>query len=147
MATAAEQVKDILPRIESGERRHVDRTTLEQELDWFMSLANEARRDFETAKLQYRTLQRRESKLLADNDGAKLAACLRMKDQTNPLTDKPFSGSAAQDYCCIDPAYAEHLTRLRDIVFEKDAALSDAVSAKIRAQTAVAAVRAICGWA
>ena len=118
----------------------------EDEISHFIALANGDRRAFEDAKRRFRELERRESELRDTCDEAKMQACLRMKDQINPLTDKPFSGSAAQDYCAIDPAYAKHLTELRDVVFEKDAALTEAQSAKIRAKTAIAALKAIGGW-
>lgn len=126
------------------ERRHIDRTThvttQQQEMDHFMALANEARRDYEDAAREFRDLRHREEELEADRPGVEAAVKAQLMAESAGLAATP-----AEKLARNHPTYLAHLLLQRETVRLKDDARTRMVSAVLRCKTSIAALKGIGG--
>ncbi len=140
MTTKPELVKEVLPRVDGVDRRAIPRDrsiTPEMEMEFFCAQANEARRDYEDAKTEFRVLQHEESRLEAER------YVLAEKIKQRLMGDTGIAATNAEKMVKIDPEYLNHLKLQRDVVSLKDNALTRAISAQMRQETSVAAFKAI----
>ena len=139
-----ELVKEVLPRVEGVDRRAIPRDhsiTPQMELDFFIAQANEARRNYEDAKAEFRAFQHEEAKLEAERP-VKLA---EIKIKYMDGSRGTLAATPAEHQAKCDSEYLNHLALQRDVVRFKDDALTRAISAQMRQDTAVAAFKAIAG--
>ena len=142
-ASKPEKVGEILPHVPGVDRREIPRdhsVTKEQELDHFIALANEARRDYEDAGAEYAKYVTLEAEKEAYRPEALHEATLRI------MAEQKVAATNAEKLARIDAGYLDHLEDQRNTVALKNAACTRMHSAKLRAETAVAAVKAIGGW-
>jgi hypothetical protein len=120
--------------------------TKQELIDSYISEATEARKEYERAGGLYAGLVFVEAKLNTDKTDKWLEAIQRIMQTENPLTGKQHSGSSAKDVIETDQAYREHLELLRVTVRDKDHCHVRMESARMRAYTALAAVKALAGF-
>jgi hypothetical protein len=114
--------------------------TKEQEIDHFIALANEARRDYESFAREYRELAALESELEADRH------TLRERIKVDMMAENPsLSATSAEKLVHSAPDYLSHLREQRETVRQKDDARTRMVSAVLRCKTAIAALKALGG--
>lgn len=126
------------------ERRHIDRTThvttQQQEMDHFMALANEARRDYEDAAREYRGLVDREGELEAERP----VILAGIKAELMAL-NSGLAATNAEKQAHIEDRYLLHLSVQRGTVRQKDDARTRMVSAVLRCKTSIAALKNVAG--
>lgn len=99
--------------------------------------------DYERLGRGYAELAAREFDLEAGRAIEKDAAIRRIMEQPNPLnSDKPHSATSAEKIVEADPEYAAYIGRIRDTVREKNHAYTAMTGARLRAELAIAALRA-----
>lgn len=136
-SSAPEKVAAIL------ERRHLDRggsgITREMELNHFIALANEARRSYEDAAAEYARYVTQEGEMEANRHFVKYEATCRI------MEDQKVSATKAEEMARSDAMYLDHLEAQRGIVAKKNAACTRMVSARLRCETSIAAMKALSG--
>ena len=141
MATP-ERISQILPQVDA-DRRAVSRDhsiTREMELDHFIALANEARRDMEDAAKEYRTYAEEEGRLEAERP-VKLEELKQLL-----MTESPsLAATNAERLARCHPEYLQYQAEQRNVVRIKDDYRTRMDSAKLRAKTAIAALKALAG--
>jgi hypothetical protein len=103
---------------------------------------------YEEAGKRYAKLCQQEMEFEADRASQKQAAALRLIQIVNPLsgeTQKPYSATAAMDMAALDHEYRGHLKLQADVVLLKGEQRTVMESAKLRAQLALAMLRAEAG--
>jgi hypothetical protein len=117
----------------------VEHTKQEQIENW-ISEAVASRQAYEQAGQMYAALCQRESELEA------IRPCLHADVKKRLMDNEPsLAATPADKRVAIDSAYLKHLALQRDVVREKMDAQTRMVSAHLRTETALAAVRSIAG--
>jgi hypothetical protein len=104
--------------------------------------ATEAITAYEDAALTYAEFARRELQLEADRPGKKWGAVARLMQEENPFTHRPHSASSAESMAELDPLYRAELALQHDVVLRKNQSFAYATSARLRAELAIASLRA-----
>lgn len=115
--------------------------------------ALEARKEYDRTAGLYAGLVFVEAKLEAERALVKLEAIKRLMGQENPVGKpdangiRPYhSASSAEAVAVLDDTYAAHLKLQRETVRDKDHAHSRLVSAKMRVDISLAAVKSLGGF-
>lgn len=99
--------------------------------------------DYERLGREYADLAAQEFDLEAGRAIEKDHAVRRIMEQPNPLnSDKPHSATSAEKIVETDPEYAAYLRRQRETVHSKNIAFTAMTGAMLRAELAIAALRA-----
>jgi hypothetical protein len=114
--------------------------TKQEQIESWIAEAVAARQAYEQAGQMYAALCQREAELEA------LRPCLHADVKKRLMGNEPsLAATPADKRVAIDSAYLKHLALQRDVVREKDDAATRMHSARLRCETALAAVRAIAG--
>ena len=99
--------------------------------------------DYERLGTEYADLAAQEMDLEAGRSVEKDHAVRRIMEQPNPLNgDKPHSATSAEKLVEGDAEYAAYLRRQRETVHLKNIAFTAMTGARLRAELAIAALRA-----
>jgi hypothetical protein len=115
-------------------------TTRQDQVEHWIREAMAARLQYEAEGRSYAALCQRESELVVQRLFVKEESKRRMME-----TEPSLSATRADDKVRTEPRYVSHLEIQRDVVREKDDACTRMHSARLRAETAIAAIKAIAG--